>query len=109
MRNVAALRQRLGDDVIIRVDANAGMTFDSALALLNKLEPYGIDAAEQVLPIWDLEGMADLARRIAIPLMADESVATDYDLIEIIKRRAANAIHTKVAKNGGLWGTRKLW
>lgn len=109
VRNVAALRKRLGDDIIIRVDANAGMAFDGALALLKKLEPFDIDAAEQLLPIWDLDGMAELARRVDVPLMADESVATDHDLIEIIKRRAANAIHTKVAKNGGLWGTRKLW
>jgi muconate cycloisomerase len=109
VRNVDALRSRLGEDIIIRVDANAGMHFDSALALLKKLEPFGIDAAEQLLPIWDLDGMAELARRVDVPLMADESVATDYDLIDIIKRRAANAIHTKVAKNGGLWGMRKLW
>lgn len=109
VRNVSALRDRLGDDIIIRVDANAGMEFSSALALLKKLEPFGIDAAEQVLSIWDLEGMAELARRVDIPLMADESVATAHDLVEIIKRRAADAIHTKVAKNAGLWGTRKLW
>lgn len=109
VRNVAAVRQRLGDEVVIRVDGNAGMQFDSALALLTKLAPYGLDAAEQLLPIWDIEGMAELARRVDVPLMADESVATDHDLVELIRRRAANAIHTKVAKNGGLWGTRKLW
>ena len=109
VRNVRALRTQLGDDIIIRVDANAGMEFDGALALLKKLEPFDIDAAEQLLPIWDLDGMAELARRVNISMMADESIATDHDLIEIVKRRAANAIHTKVAKNGGLWGTRKLW
>jgi muconate cycloisomerase len=109
LRNVQALRERLGEDVVIRVDANAGMEFDGALALLNKLEPFGIDAAEQVLPIEDLEGMAELARRVDIPLMADESVATPHDLLRIIGLRAAGAIHTKVAKNGGLWGTRRLW
>lgn len=107
--NVGALRARFGDDIIIRVDANAGMGFDGALALLKKLEPFGVDAAEQLLPIWDIDGMAELARRVDVPLMADECVATDHDLIQIIKKQAATAVHTKVAKNGGLWGTRKLW
>ena len=109
VENVRALRERYGDDVSLRIDANAGMCFDDALALLRKLEPYAIDAAEQMLPIWDLDGMAELARRVDIPLMTDESVATDHDLIAVIRKRAATAVQTKVAKNGGIWYQRKLW
>ena len=109
LRNVAAIREQLGDDVIIRVDANAGMDFDGALALLRKIEPYGIDAAEQLLPIWDLDGMAELARRCDIPMMTDECVATDHDLIAVIKKRAATVVQTKIAKNGGIWRSLRLW
>ena len=109
VQNVRALRERFGDAVSLRVDANAGMDFDSALALLRKLEPYGIDAAEQLLPIRDLDGMAELARRVDIPLVADECVATDYNLLEVMRRRAATGVQTKVAKNGGIWSARKLW
>ena len=76
IRNVKALRDRFADTIVLRVDANAGMDFDSALRLLKNLEPYDIDAAEQLLPIWDLDGMAELARRFAIPMMTDECVAT---------------------------------
>ncbi len=108
LRLVAALRERL-PAAIIRVDANASMGFDGALALLRKLEPYGLDAAEQMVPLWDLEGMAELARRVDIPIMADECVGTMYDLMEVIKRRAATVVQTKVAKNGGIWHMRKLW
>ena len=109
LRNVAAVRETLGDDVVIRVDANAGMDFDGALALLRKIEPYGIDAAEQLLPIWDLDGMAELARRTDIPLMTDECVASDHDLIAVIKKRAATVVQTKIAKNGGMWRSLRLW
>jgi len=109
VENVRGLRERFGDEVIIRVDANAGMRFDGALDLLKKLEPYGIDAAEQLLDIWDLNGMAELARRVDIPLMADECVSTDHDLIAVICKRAATVAQTKVAKNGGIWYGRKLW
>jgi L-alanine-DL-glutamate epimerase-like enolase superfamily enzyme len=96
-------------DAIIRVDANASMGFDDALALLKKIEPYGIDAAEQPVALWDLDSMAELARRVNIPLMADESLGSEHDLVTIIKRRAATVIQTKVAKNGGIWHMRKLW
>ena len=106
---VRAVRERLGDEVAIRVDANAGMGFDDALRLLRKIEPYGIDAAEQLLEIWDIDGMAELARRVDIPMITDECVATDRDLIAVIRKRAASIVQTKVAKNGGIWGTRRLW
>jgi muconate cycloisomerase len=106
---VQKVRERFGDDLILRVDANAGLDYDNALSVLKKIEPYDIDVAEQMVPPWDMEGMADLARRINIPLMADESVASDHDLLEVIRRRAAMVVQTKIAKNGGMWNCRKLW
>ncbi|TAK87187.1 MAG: hypothetical protein EPO20_05120 [Betaproteobacteria bacterium] len=105
---VAAVRERF-PSAIIRVDANASMRFDAALALLEKLAPYGLDAAEQMVPMWDLEGMAELARRVPVAIMADECVGTVHDLLEVIKRRAATVMQTKVAKNGGIWHMRMLW
>lgn len=108
-RNVRALRERLGPDAILRVDANAGMDYDGALALLKKLEPYDLDVAEQMLALWDMDGLAELAKHVSMPLMADECVATDHDLINVIRRRAATVVQTKVAKNGGIWRMHKLW
>jgi len=106
---VKALRERFGDSVMLRCDANAGMQFDDAVALLRALEPYRIDAAEQLLDLWDVDGMAELARRFDVPMMADECVASDRDLVAVIRKRAASIVQTKVAKNGGLWHTRRLW
>src|SRR5690606_18543599 len=51
--NVRGIRERFGADAVIRVDANAGMGFDAALKLLKRIEPYDIDAAEQLLPLHD--------------------------------------------------------
>ncbi|MGH8662710.1 MAG: mandelate racemase/muconate lactonizing enzyme family protein [Burkholderiales bacterium] len=109
IENVRAVREQLGNDVAIRVDANAGMRFDAALKLLRAIEPYGIDAAEQLLPISDLDGMAELRHRVDIPMITDECVATDRDLLRVIEKRAATIAQTKVAKNGGIWNIRKLW
>ena len=107
--NVKALRERFGDAVVLRVDANAAMTYDDALRLLTKLEPYDIDAAEQPVAIWDLDGMAALSRAVAMPIMADESVSTDHALLDVIKKRAASVVQTKIAKNGGIHYIQKLW
>jgi len=107
--NVRRLRQEFGDKVVLRADANGGMYYDQALPLLKKLEEFDLDIVEQPVPAWDLDSMALLARTVSIPISADESVSTDSSLIEIVKRRAASIIQTKVGKNGGIHYTRKLW
>lgn len=109
LANAEALRKAYGAKIEIRVDANAEMDFDRAVRLLKRLEPLDIECAEQPLAIWDLDGMAALARATSIPLMADESVATGHSLLDIVKRRAATSAQTKIAKNGGIWRIQKLW
>jgi muconate cycloisomerase len=109
LANVAALRERFGDRIVLRVDANGALSYDAARALLRKLEPYDIDAAEQPIAIWDLDGLAALARATSIPIMADESVSTDHSLLEVIRRRAATVVQTKIAKNGGMYRVWRLW
>jgi len=105
---VRLLRERF-PDTLLRVDANASLGFDAALSLLRRIEPFDIDAAEQPLAPDDIAGLAELARRVAIPIMADESLSSPQDLLEIIHRRAATVLQTKVAKNGGIFHGRKLW
>lgn len=109
LANVAAMRNHFGDRVVLRADANGGMTFDQALPLLKKLEDYDLDIVEQPVAGWDLSGMASLARSVRIPLSADESVTTDHSLVKIAEQRAASVIQTKTGKNGGIHHTRTLW
>ena len=109
LANVVALRNHFGDRIVLRVDANGALSYDAALSLLRKLEPYDIDAAEQPIAIWDLEGLAALCRATSIPIMADESVSTDHSLLEVIRRRAATVVQTKIAKNGGMYRVWRLW
>lgn len=106
---VEAVAEHFGDKIILRADGNSGMSFDQALYFVERIKHLPLDALEQLVPPWDIDGMADLARRFNIPFMADESVSSTHDLLTIIQRRAANAFQTKIAKNGGIWNCRKLW
>ena len=109
LENVRLLREHFGDKIVLRVDANGGMHFEQALQLLKKLEAYDLDIAEQPVPLWDLDGLTELNRRINIPISADESLSTEHSLLEIIKKRAASIVQTKVGKNGGIHYSRRLW
>src|SRR5690606_35531774 len=68
-----------------------------------------LDIVEQPVAGWDLEGMAALARAVAIPLSADESLTDDRSLVAIAQHRAASVMQTKSGKNGGIHSTRRLW
>lgn len=107
--NVRRMREHFGDKVVLRADANGGLSFTQALPLMRQLEPFGLDIIEQPVPGWDLDGMEELARSVAIPLSADESLSDDHSLMRIAKKRAAAVVQTKTAKNGGLHNIRTLW
>jgi L-alanine-DL-glutamate epimerase-like enolase superfamily enzyme len=108
LSNISAIRKKL-PKAALRVDANGCMGFSEALSLLKKVEIFDIAGAEQMVPSWDTEGMAELGRRVTIPMIADECLSSDRDLLKLVKARAVSAIQTKAAKNGGIWNTRNLW
>jgi L-alanine-DL-glutamate epimerase-like enolase superfamily enzyme len=109
VENIRRVREHFGTKVVLRADANGGMTYPDAVRLLKKLEAFDLDIVEQPVPGWDLDGMAALCRTVAIPISADESLTTDHSLLEISQKQAAKVIQTKTGKNGGLYYTRRLW
>src|SRR3989449_5689242 len=69
VERVRRIRETVGPGVALRVDANQGWDRPTAFAAVRALEPYGLDFIEQPLPRWDLDGMAELARRAPQPIM----------------------------------------
>ncbi|MBZ0148025.1 MAG: hypothetical protein K8F62_10860, partial [Pseudorhodoplanes sp.] len=78
LKTVAALRRHFADKIVLRADANGGMSFTDALWLLPRLEEFDLDLLEQPVPGWDLDGMARLSAACRIPLSADESLTTTH-------------------------------
>jgi O-succinylbenzoate synthase len=74
VEQVRAVREAVGPEARIRVDANEAWDLETAKRTLAELEPHGIELAEQ--PVATLEEMAALAASTSIPLAADESVAS---------------------------------
>ncbi|MBN9427337.1 MAG: hypothetical protein J0H09_12600 [Burkholderiales bacterium] len=106
---VRALCEGLGEAATIRADGNSGMDLAAAMKFMNRVKDLPLDAIEQPLPPWDLDGMAELALRYDIPMMADECVSAPEDLLAVIRKRAASVFQTKIAKNGGAWRCKALW
>ena len=108
---VKAVREAVGSDFQIRIDANAGYDADTSIKLAKMVAPYRLQLFEQPVPDHDIEGMARVRREanaVGLSIMADESVLDHASLIRIIKADAADIVKVKVMKQGGVLNTRRM-
>lgn len=99
---VAAVREAIGDNVALRVDANNSYSVEKAIQLGQKIKRYNLAYIEQPVPAKNLAGLARFRQRTHIPVTADEAVHTTSDLLQVIKHGAADNIAIKFAKCGGI-------
>ncbi len=108
---VKAVREAVGPDFQLRIDANAGYDADTSIQLARLVAPFKLQLFEQPVPDHDIAGMARVRREanaIGLPIMADESVLDHASLIRIIRADAADIIKVKVMKQGGFLNTRRM-
>lgn len=103
---VAAVREAVGEEAALRVDANESWSVRDAIATLGAIEPYGVELAEQ--PVAGLRGMARVARDVEIPLAADEAVASEADAHRAVQRRSCAYATAKLSKVGGIGAARMI-
>ena len=100
---VRRIRQTVGPDVALCVDANQGYgTPGDAIRTFRRMERHDLIYFEQ--PVEGIERLAEVARAIDVPVMADESAWNAHDIIQIIDKRAAQIVSLYTTKPGGLYG-----
>jgi O-succinylbenzoate synthase len=100
LARVEAVRDAIGPDGKIRVDANGGWDVGQARRMLRELARFGLEYAEQ--PCGTLEEMAELRRGVDIPLAADESIRRADDPLRVRAAGAADIVVLKVQPLGGV-------
>ena len=107
---VKAVRDAAGPRTLIRLDANQGWTPREAVRVIRAMEDAHLDVelVEQPVAAADLDGLAWVSGRVETPVLADESVYGVRDLVDVIRRRAADLVNVKLAKSGGLGPARTL-
>ncbi len=102
VRLVEQLRDTVGPSIGIRVDANeAYATAHLAAQVTKRMEAFDILFHEQ--PVAGFDALAEVARLVDIPIMADESAWTCDDVLRLRDRHAASIISLYVTKPGGLY------
>ncbi|WP_377325029.1 o-succinylbenzoate synthase [Pimelobacter simplex] len=97
-----AVRDALGPDGLIRVDANGGWSVDDAVAAIGRLDRAagGLEYAEQ--PVATVEELALVRRRVGVPIAADESIRRAEDPYRVRDLEAADIAVLKVQPLGGV-------
>jgi L-alanine-DL-glutamate epimerase-like enolase superfamily enzyme len=99
---IAAIRDRVGMDVKLRIDANMNWSVQAAVKWIRALEQFELQFVEQPVPDFDLAGMAQVRRAVATPIAADESCTTVRSALELVKADACDVFVVYPSEAGGL-------
>jgi L-Ala-D/L-Glu epimerase len=108
VERVRAVREAIGPDVQLTVDANGGWSVDDAVWALKEMRSCRLLLAEQPVRREDLDGMAEVRRRVDVPVMADEGVFTLWDAEQALKKESCDIIAVYPGKNGGITVSKQI-
>lgn len=98
------IRDAVGADVTLRVDANQGWDREQAIDTIRwwEDEDIRVEFVEQPVAARAMADLAAVRSAVSTPILADESVWDHWDLAEVIRLGAADAVNIKLAKTGSI-------
>ena len=108
VERVTKIRKAVGDDLPMRLDANQGWDYKTAVRILQAVEPMEIEYCEQPVAYWDLENMHRIRQNTTIGIMADESLFDHHDAFKLASMGCCDFFNIKLAKTGGIHTALKI-
>lgn len=108
LQNLEAVRNALGPDLGIMVDANQSYSYHDVLKIADDLAAFDLTFIEEPLPINDLDAMAALVSAVKVPIAAGENYYTRFEFRDVIVKRAVNIIQPDIIHAGGITETKKI-
>ncbi len=105
---IRAIREAVGPDYPIRIDANQGWDPPTAVETLKALEPFGIEHCEEPIPSWNSREQVKVRENSPIPIMADESIFDHQDAFRLAATGACDFFNLKLSKSGGIHKALKI-
>jgi O-succinylbenzoate synthase len=100
LARVEAVRDALGPEGSVRVDANGAWSVDEAVRCIKSLSRFELEYVEQ--PCATVDGLARVRRRVDVPIAADESIRVAEDPLRVKRLDAADIAVLKVQPLGGV-------
>ena len=107
-RRLTAIREVVGDQCSIRVDANGAFGETEALAVMKEFDGLWVVCIEQPMPRGTADELARLKAASPIPIMVDESLVTVADAEALAAAHACDAFNLRISKCGGIRRTLQM-
>ncbi len=108
VERVALVREIIGDEREIVIDANCGYEPADAIEAARQMEPYRVTLFEQPTPRHDYEGLAEVRRNVNMPVMADDMVFDFEQARECVRHESCDVISIYPGKCGGIRKCREI-
>jgi len=105
---VRIIREAVGPEIKLRLDANGAYTVDNAIYMLQAVEGHDLEYIEQPIPPGDMEGLRKLAASTDVPISIDEGLQNLTDAVNLVKSGAVRIFNIKPPRCGGLWLSKKI-
>jgi L-alanine-DL-glutamate epimerase-like enolase superfamily enzyme len=102
LERVRAVREAIGPEMGLMVDANQRFTVEHAIRLGRKLEELNVTWFEEPVPAHDLEGAASVAAALDMPIANGENVYTRYGFRRMLEAKAADILMPDLIRVGGI-------
>jgi L-alanine-DL-glutamate epimerase-like enolase superfamily enzyme len=102
LERLVKLRERFGNGIRLRFDANQGYSYPQALWFIGKVQPVNLELLEQPTRQGEPEHLGLVKHRSTVPVMADESLVSLMDAFRLAKRGLVDLINIKIMKVGGI-------
>ena len=102
VERVAAVRETIGSDIILMVDANQGLNVTKAIRLGRQLEKYNLAWFEEPVQAYDLAGSAVVANALDTPIASGETEYTRYGFHDMLERKSADILMPDLERVGGV-------
>lgn len=108
IKRVAAIRDAIGYDIQLTVDANCAYNIATAIKMGRALEKYGVYWFEEPILPDDIEGYVKLSNCLDIPIAAGETEFTRYGFRDLIAKRAVDIVQPDICRAGGFLECKKI-
>ena len=108
VERIRMIREAVGNDIPVRIDANQGWSVKEAMKTLKELDAFDIEHCEEPIARWNFMRMRKIKKNSPIPIMADESCGDAHDAERLLKLKACDMFNIKVGKAGGIFNAYEI-
>ena len=108
VESIRRIREAVGNDIPMRLDANQGWSVEETPEILEALAPYNIQHCEEPIPRWDFMELPEIRKNSPIKIMADETCCDHNDAKRLIDLKACDLINIKLSKSSGIFKALKI-